>query len=30
MRDSKRPTGARVPLSRASWQGFVDWAKHNA
>ncbi len=29
VRDSKRPAGARVPLSGASWQGFVDWVKRN-
>lgn len=27
VRDSKRPTGARVPLAEGAWQGFVDWVK---
>lgn len=29
VRDSKRPAGARVPVSEAGWQGFVDWVKRN-
>lgn len=29
VRDSKRPGGARVPLTEAGWQGFVDWVKRN-
>lgn len=30
VRDSKRPAGARVPLSGSSWTGFVDWVKTTA
>ncbi|MEV8036739.1 DUF397 domain-containing protein [Streptomyces sp. NPDC086182] len=25
VRDSKRPAGARLPVSGATWQAFVDW-----
>ncbi|WP_328893841.1 DUF397 domain-containing protein [Streptomyces sp. NBC_00236] len=27
VRDSKRPTGARIPLRPAAWSSLVDWAK---
>lgn len=27
VRDSKRPTGARIPLAPAAWYELVDWAK---
>ncbi|MFE3659092.1 DUF397 domain-containing protein [Streptomyces sp. NPDC059165] len=27
VRDSKRPTGARIPVQPAAWTALVDWAK---